>query len=112
MRTMTSLPARVILLALTAGPIVGFTIALYVLLTEGLSTLLFLGDPIATARTLPVWYLYAVPTLEITYDYNIIVPTAVIVVITGYLMDRLVHIEKLDADSVNTVVTSEQGSIR
>ncbi len=62
---MTSLPARVILLALTAGPIVGFTIALYVLLTEGLSTLLFLGDPIATARILPVWYLYAVPTLAI-----------------------------------------------
>ncbi len=50
--------------------------------------------------------------LEITYDYNIIVPTAVIVVITGYLMDRLVHIEKLDADSVNTFLTSEQGSPR
>lgn len=65
MRTMTSLPARVILLALTAGPIVGFTIALYVLLTEGLSRLLFLGDPFSTVQALPVWYLYAVPTLAI-----------------------------------------------
>uniref|UniRef100_UPI0025E2A33D chloride channel protein n=1 Tax=Nitratifractor sp. TaxID=2268144 RepID=UPI0025E2A33D len=62
---MTSLPARLILLALTTGPIVGVTVALYVLLTEGLSTLLFLGDPFSTTRTLPVWYLYAVPTLAI-----------------------------------------------
>jgi CIC family chloride channel protein len=37
--------------------------------------------------------------LEITYDYNIIVPTAVTVVLSGYLMNRIFGIEKLTADS-------------
>jgi CIC family chloride channel protein len=32
--------------------------------------------------------------LEITYDYNIIVPTAVTVVLTGFLMDRIFHLRK------------------
>ena len=35
--------------------------------------------------------------LEITYDYNIIVPTAITVVLTGFLMDRIFHIRKLGA---------------
>ncbi len=38
--------------------------------------------------------------LEITYDYNVIVSTAITVVFTGYVMNRLFHIEKLMANSV------------
>jgi CIC family chloride channel protein len=57
--------ARVLVLALFAGLVTGVAVSFYVLATELLRDFLFAGNPYETATTLPVWYLYAMPTLAI-----------------------------------------------
>ncbi len=63
--TTRSFPTRLLLLTLLAGLLTGTAVTLYVLSTEGLTHLLFFGNPLSTYDTLPVWYLYAVPTVAI-----------------------------------------------
>jgi len=58
---------KLIVAALLTGVISGFFITFYELLITFLTELLFWGDPFETVATLPVWYLYLVPTLAIFF---------------------------------------------
>ena len=56
---------KLIIASILTGLISGFFIILYEFLVIFLTHLLFLGDPLKTIPTLPVWYLYLVPTVAI-----------------------------------------------
>jgi len=57
--------AKLIIASLLTGIISGFFITFYEVLILFTKRLLFMGDPFETIPTLPVWYLYLVPTLAI-----------------------------------------------
>ncbi len=57
--------ARILTLSVFAGLLTGFAISVYVLATQSLSRLLFSGDALQTAASLPWWYLYLVPMIAI-----------------------------------------------
>ena len=56
---------RIILATILIGIVSGFLITIYELLIIFTTYLLFLGDPYKTISTLPVWYLYLLPTVAI-----------------------------------------------
>ncbi len=56
---------KLIAAAVLTGLISGFFITAYELLITFLTYFFFMGDPFKTIPTLPVWYLYALPTLAI-----------------------------------------------
>jgi len=56
---------KLIIASLLTGVISGFFILFYEFLVIFITHLLFLGDPFKTIPTLPVWYIYLVPTLAI-----------------------------------------------
>ena len=56
---------KLILAAILTGVIGGFFITFYELLITSMTYFIFMGDPFETIPTLPVWYLYLVPTLAI-----------------------------------------------
>jgi len=60
-----SVIARILALSLVVGVVTGIAISFYVLATEILRDLFFAGNPYETVQTLPVWYLYTLPTLAI-----------------------------------------------
>ena len=56
---------KLIIASILTGVISGFFIILYEYLVVFMTHLLFLGDPLKTIPTLPVWYIYLVPTVAI-----------------------------------------------
>jgi len=56
---------KLIIAAVLTGLISGFFITFYELLIAFLTHFFFFGDPFETIPTLPVWYLYALPTIAI-----------------------------------------------
>ncbi len=56
---------KLLILSLLTGLVSGIFILFYAFLTEGLSYLLFWGDPYKTIPSLPVWYVYLVLILSI-----------------------------------------------
>jgi CIC family chloride channel protein len=56
---------KLILAAILTGVISGFFITFYELLITSMTYFIFMGDPFETIPTLPVWYLYLIPTLAI-----------------------------------------------
>ncbi len=56
---------KLITAAILTGLISGFFITFYELLITFLTYFFFMGDPYKTIPTLPVWYLYALPTVAI-----------------------------------------------
>ncbi len=56
---------KLIIAAILTGVISGFFITIYELLITFVTYFLFMGDPFKTAVTLPVWYLYLLPTVAI-----------------------------------------------
>jgi CIC family chloride channel protein len=69
---------KLIIAAILTGLISGFFITFYELLITFLTYFIFMGDPFKTIPTLPVWYIYLVPTVAIfivnylaTQDKNI-----------------------------------------
>jgi len=56
---------KLITAAILTGLISGFFITFYELLITFLTYFFFMGDPFKTIPTLPVWYLYALPTVAI-----------------------------------------------
>ncbi len=56
---------KLIAAAVLTGLISGFFITFYELLITFLTYFFFMGDPYKTIPTLPVWYLYALPTVAI-----------------------------------------------
>ncbi len=56
---------KLIVAAITTGIISGFFIVFYETLIAGMTRLFFFGDPFETIPKLPVWYLYALPTVAI-----------------------------------------------
>ena len=56
---------KLIIASILTGIISGFFIILYEFLVIFMTHLLFLGDPLKTIPTLPVWYIYLVPTVAI-----------------------------------------------
>jgi CIC family chloride channel protein len=56
---------KLIIAAVLTGLISGFFITVYELLITFLTYFFFMGDPFKTIPTLPVWYLYLLPTLAI-----------------------------------------------
>ena len=56
---------RIILATILIGIVSGFLITVYELLIIFTTYFLFLGDPYKTISTLPVWYLYLLPTVAI-----------------------------------------------
>ncbi len=56
---------KLIIAAILTGLISGFFITFYELLITFLTYFIFMGDPFETVPTLPVWYIYAVPTIAI-----------------------------------------------
>jgi len=56
---------KLITAAVLTGLISGFFITFYELLITFLTYFFFMGDPYKTIPTLPVWYLYALPTVAI-----------------------------------------------
>ena len=56
---------RIILASILIGIVSGFLITIYELLIIFTTYFLFLGDPYKTISTLPVWYLYLLPTVAI-----------------------------------------------
>jgi len=57
--------AKLLIASIITGLISGFFISFYSLLITFLTYFFFMGDPIKTIPTLPVWYLYLVPTVAI-----------------------------------------------
>ncbi len=57
--------AKLILVSILTGILSGFFIAFYTFLIQVLTTLFFMGDPLKTIPTLPIWYLYLLPTVAI-----------------------------------------------
>jgi len=58
---------KLIIAAILTGIISGFFITFYELLITFLTYFIFMGDPFKTVPTLPVWYIYAVPTIAIFF---------------------------------------------
>ena len=56
---------KLILVTILTGLISGFFIVFYELLIRFLTYFIFMGDPFKTIPTLPVWYIYLVPTVAI-----------------------------------------------
>jgi len=56
---------KLIIAAILTGLISGFFITFYELLITFLTYFIFMGDPFKTIPTLPVWYLYFLPTVAI-----------------------------------------------
>ncbi|HFQ61084.1 MAG TPA: chloride channel protein [Epsilonproteobacteria bacterium] len=57
--------AKLLIASILTGLLSGFFIAFYSLLITFLTYFFFMGDPIKTIPTLPVWYIYALPTIAI-----------------------------------------------
>ena len=57
--------AKLLIASIITGLISGFFITFYSLLITFLTHFFFMGDPIETIPTLPVWYLYLLPTVAI-----------------------------------------------
>ncbi len=57
--------ARLLIASIITGLISGIFITFYSLLITFLTYFFFMGDPIKTIPTLPVWYLYLLPTIAI-----------------------------------------------
>ncbi len=58
---------KLIIATILTGIITGAFITFYELLIVFLTYFIFMGDPLKTIPTLPVWYLYLVPTLAIFF---------------------------------------------
>ena len=58
---------KLIIASVITGLISGFFIAGYELLITFATYFIFMGDPIQTIPTLPMWYIYLVPTLAIFF---------------------------------------------
>ncbi len=58
---------KLIIASIITGLISGFFITFYELLITFVTYFLFMGDPYKTIPTLPVWYIYLVPTLAIFF---------------------------------------------
>ena len=58
---------KLIVASILTGFISGFFIVFYELLITFMTYIIFLGNPFETIPTLPIWYLYAVPTLAIFF---------------------------------------------
>jgi CIC family chloride channel protein len=56
---------KIIIASILTGIISGFFIAFYELLIVFVTYFIYMGDPFKTIPTLPVWYIYAVPTVAI-----------------------------------------------
>lgn len=56
---------KFIVAAILTGLISGLFITIYELLVTFITYFIFAGDPIKTIPTLPIWYLYALPTVAI-----------------------------------------------
>ncbi len=59
------LSIRLLILSLIIGAMSALAIVLFVRGSEALMHLLYFGDPFETYKTLPVWYLYLIPTLAL-----------------------------------------------
>ncbi len=59
--------ARLLIASILTGLISGFFITFYELLITFMTYFFFMGDPFKTIPTLPVWYIYAVPTVTIFF---------------------------------------------
>ena len=57
--------AKLLIASILTGLLSGLFIAFYSLLITFLTYFFFMGDPIKTIPTLPVWYLYLLPTVAI-----------------------------------------------
>ena len=57
--------SKLIFVSILTGILSGFFIVFYSFLIQILTTLFFMGDPIKTIPTLPIWYIYLLPTLAI-----------------------------------------------
>ena len=57
--------AKLLVASIITGLISGFFISFYSLLITFMTYFFFMGDPIKTIPTLPVWYLYLLPTVAI-----------------------------------------------
>jgi CIC family chloride channel protein len=58
---------KLIVASILTGLISGFFIVFYELLITFMTYIIFLGNPFETIPTLPIWYLYAVPTIAIFF---------------------------------------------
>ncbi len=58
---------KLIIATILTGIITGAFITFYELLIIFLTYFIFMGDPLKTIPTLPIWYLYLVPTLSIFF---------------------------------------------
>jgi len=67
MNSNNTLSTRLLLLTVVAGLLIGVAITIYALLTKELEHILFFGNPLSTYNSLPIWYLYAIPTLAIFF---------------------------------------------
>jgi len=56
---------KIIIASILTGIISGFFIAFYELLIVFVTYFIYMGNPFETIPTLPVWYIYAVPTVAI-----------------------------------------------
>lgn len=56
---------KLLLATILTGLITGFFITFYELLILFMTYFIFMGDPLKTIPTLPIWYLYFVPTVAI-----------------------------------------------
>ena len=56
---------KLIIAVILTGVISGFFITMYELLITLVTHFFFMGDPLKTVHTLPVWYLYLLPTISI-----------------------------------------------
>jgi len=58
---------KLIVATILTGIITGFFITFYEILIIVTTVFIFMGDPLKTIPTLPIWYLYLVPTLAIFF---------------------------------------------
>jgi CIC family chloride channel protein len=59
--------AKLLIASILTGLLSGFFITFYELLVTFFTYFIFMGDPFKTVSTLPVWYIYAIPTIAIFF---------------------------------------------
>ncbi len=66
------LPIRLLALAAITGILGGLAISIYVLLTRGITHLFYGLEPLIETQSMPIWYLYLIPTLSILIVHRLI----------------------------------------
>ena len=89
---------KLIVAAILTGVVSGFFITIYELLITFVTYFIFMGDPVKTVPTLPIWYIYAVPTVAIF--------------IVNYIVSKEPHVREYGVNEIAESIMQNKMTIR